>query len=59
MTGPIFSEQESRYKMQDSRTFVLLKCIVIFDAEQVYWKLQVTNFDNKEVTAKSKTETLE
>ena len=42
------------YKMQDLRNFVLDNYIPIFDAEQVYFKPQVTNFTNKEVTADPK-----
>ena len=37
--------------MQDLRKFVLNKWIVIFGAEQVYLKRQVTNLKNKEVAA--------
>ena len=36
--------------MKDFRNFVLHNCILVFDAEQVYLKLQVTNLKNKEVT---------
>ena len=39
------------YKMQDFRNFVLHNCILYFNTEQVYLKLQVTNVKNKEVTA--------
>ena len=46
-------------KMQDFRNFVLLNCILSFDAEQVYLKLQVTTVKNKEVTANPKPQTLE
>ena len=45
--------------MQDFRNFVLLNCILNFDAEQVDVKLQVTNVKNKEVTANPKPQTLE
>ena len=40
-------------KMHDFRNFVQHRdnCIFIFDAEQVYLKLQVTDVKNKEVTA--------
>ena len=38
--------------MQNSQKFVLNNCILIFDAEQVYLKVQITNVKNKEVTAK-------
>ena len=41
--------------MQDFRDFVLHNCILILDAEKVYLQLQVTNFKNKEVTAKPQT----
>ena len=44
--------------MQDFRNFVLQNCILIFDAEQVYLKLQVTNVKNKEVTANPKPQAL-
>ena len=37
--------------MKDFRNFVLDKCILYFDAEQVYLKPQVTNLKNKEVAA--------
>ena len=37
-------------KMKDFRNFILHNCILVFDAEQVYLKLQVTNLKNKEVT---------
>ena len=37
--------------MQKFPNFVLHNCILIFDAEQVYLKLQVTNVKNQEVTA--------
>ena len=46
-------------KMKDFRNFVLDKCILDFDAEQVYLKLQVTNLKNNEVTVNPKTQTLE
>ena len=41
--------------MQNFRNFVLHNCIVIFDAEQVYLKVQITNFKNKEVTTNPRT----
>ena len=44
-------------KMKDFRNFVLDNCILVFDAEQVYLKLQVTNLKNKEVTANPKLQT--
>ena len=37
-------------KMKDFRNFVLHNCILVFDPEQVYLNLQVTNLKNKEVT---------
>ena len=46
-------------KMKDVRNFTLHKCILIFDTEQVYLKLQVTNLKNKEVTVNPKPQTLE
>ena len=46
-------------KMHDFRNFVQHNCIFIFDAEQVYLKLQVTDVKNKEVTANPNPETLE
>ena len=45
--------------MRDIRDFVLHVSVVIFDAEQVYVELQITNFKNKEVTANLKPQTLE
>ena len=45
--------------MQDFQTFVLHYCILNYDAEQVYLKLQVINLKNKEVTANPKPQTLE
>ena len=42
----------------DFRNFVLHNCILIFDAEQVYSKLQVTNLKNKEVTVNPRPQTL-
>ena len=44
--------------MKDFRNFVLDNCILDFDAEQVYLKLQVTNLKNNEVTVNPKTQTL-
>ena len=44
--------------MQDFRNFVLHNHILIFDSEQVYFKPQVINFKNKEVTANPKPKTL-
>ena len=46
-------------KMKDFRNFVLNKCVLDFDAEQVYLKLQVTNLKNKEVTVNPNPQTLE
>ena len=40
--------------MKDFRDFVLDTCILVFDAEQVYLKLQATNLKNKEVTVNPK-----
>ena len=37
-------------KTKDFRNFVLDTCILDFDAEQVYLKLQVTDLKNNEVT---------
>ena len=45
-------------KMKDFRNFVLDYCILDFDAEQVYLKLQVTNLKNNEVTVNPKPQTL-
>ena len=45
--------------MKDFRNFVLHNCILVFDAEQVYLKLQVINLKNKEVTVNPKPQTLE
>ena len=41
-------------KMKDFRNFVLDNCILDFDAEQVYLKLQVTNLKNNEVAVNPK-----
>ena len=46
-------------KMKDFRDFVLDTCILNLDAEQVYWKPQITNLKNKEVTANPEPPTLE
>ena len=46
-------------KIKDFRNFILHNCILVFDAEQVYLKLQVTNLKNKEVTVNHKPQTLE
>ena len=46
-------------KMKDFRNFVLDNCILDFDAEQVYLKLQVINLKNKEVKVNPKPQTLE
>ena len=46
-------------KMKDFWNFVLDDCILVFDAEQVYLKLQATNLKNKEVTVNPKPQTLE
>ena len=46
-------------KMKDFRNFVLHNhCILVFDAEQVYSKLQVINLKNKEATVNPKPQTL-
>ena len=45
--------------MKDFRNFVLDNCILVFDAEQVYLKLQVTNLQNEEVTVRPKPQNLE
>ena len=47
------------FKMKDFRNFVLHNCILFFDAEQVYLKLQIINLKNKEVTVNPKPQTLE
>ena len=46
-------------KMKYSWNFVPHNCILVFDAEQVYLKLQVINLKNKEVTVNPKPQTLE
>ena len=60
LTG-IFSEKHLIHFLanntQDFGNFVLYNCILIFQAEQVYSKPQVTNFKNKEVTANPKPQT--
>ena len=43
--------------MKDFRNFVLDKCILVFDAEQVYLKLQATNLKNQEVAVNPKPQT--
>ena len=48
---PIFSQRDARF-------FVLHNCILIFDAEQVYLKPQVSNFMNKEVKEDPNPQTL-
>ena len=45
--------------MKDFRNFVLHNCTLVFDAEQVYLKLQITIINNREVTANPKHQTLE
>ena len=45
-------------KMKDFWNFVLHNCILNFDAEQVYSKLQVTHLKNNEVTVNPKPQTL-
>ena len=45
--------------MKEFRNFFLDNCILDFDAEQVYLKLQVTNLKNNEVTVNPKSQTLE
>ena len=37
-------------KIKQYGNFVLHNCILVFDAEQVYLKLQVTSLKNKEIT---------
>ena len=41
-------------KMHYFWNFVLHNCILVFDPEHVYLKLQLTKFKNKEVTANPK-----
>ena len=45
-------------KMKDIRNFVLQNFLLVFDAEQVYLKLQVTNLNNEEVTVNHKPQTV-
>ena len=45
--------------MQDFRNFVLHNCILNFDAEQLYLKLQITKVKYKEVIANPNPHTLE
>ena len=45
--------------MEDFRNFIQNNCILVFDAEQVYFKLQTTNLKNKEITVNPKHQTLE
>ena len=42
-------------KMKDFQNFVLNNCILVFDTEQVYLKLEVINLKNKEVNPKPQT----
>ena len=51
--NPFFGAQGEGFQ-----NFVLHNCILVFDAEQVYIKLQVTNLKNKEVTVNPKPQTL-
>ena len=46
-------------KTKDFSNFVLHNCILVFDAEQVYSKLQVTNLKNKDVRVNPKPPNLE
>ena len=43
-----------RVGVASSQNFVLPKCILVFDAKQVYLKLQIINLKNKEVTVNPK-----
>ena len=43
--------------MQVFWNFVTHICILIFEADQVYFKVQVTNFNHKEVSANPKPKT--
>ena len=45
--------------MKEFLNFLLHSCILVFDAEEVYLKLQVINLKNKEVTVIPKPQTLE
>ena len=45
-------------KRKDFRNFVLHDCILVFDAEQVYLKLQDINLKNREVTVNPKPQNL-
>ena len=59
-SGPeAWQQEKTPLKMKDFRNFVLRNCILVFDADQVYLKLQVINLKNKEVTVNRKTQTLE
>ena len=42
--NPFFGAQDEGF-----RNFILHDCILVFDAEQFYLKLQATNLKNKEV----------
>ena len=46
-------------KMKDFRNFVVHSCNLVFEAEQVYFKLEVTNLKNKEVTVNPNSQTLQ
>ena len=50
----IFPDEALVLKKKDFRNFVLHNCTLVFDAEQVYLKLQVINLKNKEVTVNHK-----
>ena len=53
-TSSIFGAQHEGF-----RNLVLHNCILVFDAEQAYLKLQVINLKNKEVIVNPKPQTLE
>ena len=61
MVGGCFARatHPAKWDLAQEAHFVLHNCILVFDYEQVYFKLQVTNLKNKEVTVNSRPQTLE
>ena len=57
--NPSFSLQDAIFSDFRNVSFVLENCIVDFDTEQAYLKLQATNFKNDEVTANPSSRTRE
>ena len=56
----LWCQEASKNNAQFSEFLIIIfYCIAIFDAGQVYVKIQVTNFKNKEFTANPKLKTLQ